>query len=126
MIEVWKDVVGYEGLYKVSNLGEVKSVVYFNHANNVIYPRNRKLKHSINSRGYHRVCLYNKTKGKRRVRVHRLVAEAFIPNPNNLPEVNHIDGDKNNNSVGNLEWCTHQYNMQEACRLGLVIPPKHI
>lgn len=64
------------------------------------------------------VSLYNKYIQTSK-RVHRLVAEAFIPNPNNYPQVNHIDGNKLNNKVENLEWCTNEYNMKEACRLGL-------
>lgn len=125
MQEIWKDINGYEGLYQISNLGNVKSIQYFNHANNKIYPRNKLLKPLINEKGYFRVDLFKLGKTKR-CRIHRLVAEAFIPNLNNFPEVNHIDGNKSNNRVDNLEWCTHKHNMKEAYRLGLVtLPTKH-
>lgn len=67
------------------------------------------LKTVLSGSGYQRVWLYNDNGGIRKA-VHRLVAEAFIPNPHKLPEINHIDEDKNNNSVENLEWCTHRYN----------------
>ena len=125
MQEIWKDIKGYEGLYQISNLGNVKSIRYFNHANNKAYTRNRLLKTSKTEKGYLRVELYKKGKGKK-IRVHRLVAETFLPNLYNFKEINHKDGNKQNNCVDNLEWCTHSYNMREACKLGLVIPPKHI
>lgn len=107
--EVWKDIgecKGYEdykGLYKVSNLGRVKN--------------NRGLIKSpeLNHKGYYRVQLYNKGKRKNK-RINRLVALAFIPNPNNYPMVNHKDENKLNNRVSNLEWCTNKYN----CNYGTV------
>lgn len=101
--EVWKDVgecKGYEdykGLYKVSNLGRVK--------NNKGLIKSPELNH----KGYYRVQLYNKGKRKH-ARINRLVALAFIPNPNNYPMVNHKDENKLNNRVSNLEWCTAKYN----------------
>ena len=70
----------------------------------------KKLKDRDNGRGYRAVCLYNYEGKMVHKYVHRLVAETFIPNPNNLPEVNHIDENKANNSVDNLEWCDHKYN----------------
>lgn len=98
MEEIWKDIEGYEGLYQVSNMGRVRSL-----RKNII------LKKSITNRGYERVVLFigNKPKG---FTVHRLVAMAFIPNPDNLPQVNHKDENKTNNCAGNLEWCTQEYN----------------
>lgn len=125
MQEIWKDVKGYEGLYQVSNLGRVKSIQYFNHKNNKAYTRNRLLKPIINEKGYARVDLFKNKKSKR-VRIHRLVAETFIPNMYNLPEINHIDGNKQNNCIDNLEWCTHKHNMKEAYKLGLVLPPSQL
>lgn len=96
--EIWKDVVGYEGLYKVSNLGNVYS-----------YYMNRQKKQSIRKDGYKFVVL--KRNGKQKyMMVHRLVAEAFIPNPDNLPMINHKDENPSNNNVDNLEWCTAHYN----------------
>lgn len=114
MKEIWKDIKGYEGLYQVSNLGRVKS-----------FPRkgtHTKREHILivgkNHKGYFQVKLTKKCKAKT-ISVHRLVAEAFIPNPDNLPQINHKDGNKDNNCVNNLEWCTNEYNMKEAIRLGL-------
>jgi len=114
MEEVWKDVVGYEGYYKVSNLGNVKSLdrivdnegKYFRHLKGK--PKAQKQQHN----GYMTVNLYKNgiNKQYKTFRVHRLVAEAFLPNPNNLPFVNHKDENKQNNNVNNLEWCTQQYN----------------
>lgn len=123
MQEIWKDIPNYEGLYQASNLGRIKSIRYFNHVNNQIYPREKILKPILNEKGYCRVDLSKSGESKRH-RVHRLVAKTFLPNPYNLLEVNHIDGNKQNNNVNNLEWCSHSYNMKEACKLGLVIPPK--
>ena len=125
MQEIWKDIEGYEGLYQVSNLGKIKSIQYLNRVNNKSYPRNKILKIIINEKGYLKVDLY-KLKKKKRFRIHRLVAQAFIPNPNNFPEINHINGNKQDNSINNLEWCTHSYNMKEAYKLGLVTPPKKV
>lgn len=100
MVE-WRDVVGYEGLYSVSNTGEV-----FSHITN------RALKHNITSTGYHTVELFKRNGEKsKRVLVHRLVAAAFLPNSFNYPQVNHLDENKDNNSADNLEWCTAKHNM---------------
>lgn len=106
MQEIWKDIVGYEGLYQISNMGHVKSFKKWKRAN---CPDEYILKHALLQNGYHSVTLYKDNKRKKYL-VHRLVAAAFIENPNNLPHINHIDEDVNNNRVDNLEWCTPQYN----------------
>ena len=106
--EVWKDVVGYEGLYKVSNKGNVFSVERLNLRGRKI--GGRILKPRYDKDGYVKVALYKNGMVKHK-RLHRLVAEAFIPNPNNFPQVNHLDEVKDNNNVNNLEWCTREYNV---------------
>lgn len=100
--EIWKDVTGFEGLYQVSNFGNVKSFRKWQRAS---CPDEYILKHFINNKDYHQVMLY-KDGIKKKFLVHRLVAQEFVPNPNNLPHVNHLDENKHNNSASNLEWCT--------------------
>jgi hypothetical protein len=109
-MEEWKDVRGYEGMYLVSNMGRVKSVertVSTNTGKRRI--QEKVLLPMMTDNGYWTVCL-SRDGASRRVSVHRLVAEAFIPNPDNLPMVNHKDECGLNNAVENLEWCTAKYN----------------
>ena len=101
--EVWKDIANYEGLYQISNLGNVKSLNYLRKRIERIRIPNK------NNSGYLCVGLHKGGKTKNCL-IHRLVAEYFIENPDNLPQVNHIDEDKSNNCVENLEWCTAEYN----------------
>mgnify|MGYP003463631969 FL=1 len=110
MDEEWRDIEGYEGLYQVSNLGRVKSFNYRGHKGciEILTPR-------LDGKGYEMVALYKEGK-VRNTKVHRLVAQAFIPNPNNYPQVNHKDENKTNNDVKNLEWCTNKYNHNYGTR----------
>ena len=113
MKEEWRPVVGYEGLYEVSNMGRVKSVkrTVWNNSRGcyrTVSERIMKPKDSI--WGYLRVGLSKNGKEKWYM-IHRLVATAFLENPQNLPEVNHIDEDKTNNNADNLEWCSSSYNL---------------
>lgn len=117
MKEVWKDIPNYEGLYQVSSLGNARSLNYNREK------RVKELRPYKNNRGYLAITLFhnNKQKGKM---IHRLVAEAFIENKQDNAFVNHKDGNKLNNNVENLEWCTPQYNIKEAFRIGLNKPQK--
>lgn len=111
MIEIFKDIEGYEGLYQISNLGSVKSLGNGNSNNS----KEKILKPTKDKKGYLTVDLYKQ--GKRKIyKVHRLVAQAFISNPNNLPQVNHRDEDKTNNAVENLEFCDAKYNINYGTR----------
>ena len=117
MQEIWKDVKDYEGLYQVSNLGRVKSLgIRFIRSNLKPYTKLPRILSQIGCKnGYKKVEL-TKNGFSKRYYVHRLVAEAFIPNPDNLPEVNHKDEVASNNHVDNLEWCTHRYNSNYGTR----------
>ena len=111
MIEEWRPVVRYEGLYEVSNTGQVRSLdrfYYRLHKGKVLSPTKDRY-------GYLTVTLNCNGKSKT-IKIHRLVAQAFLPNPDNLPQVNHKDEDKTNNNVTNLEWCTAKYNVNFGTR----------
>lgn len=99
-IEIWKDIEGYEGLYQVSNWGRVKSLKF---------GKEKILKPQTDINNYLRLYLFKDGKGKS-FSVHRLVASAFVPNPQNYPIINHIDENKQNNNFLNLEWCNYHYN----------------
>ena len=109
--EIWKPVVGYEGLYEVSNYGRIRSVdrVVFQQGRNQLY-RGRIMATFINNSGYEAIRL-SKGNKKKGMLIHRIVAEAFLPNPNSHPYVNHKDETKTNNSADNLEWCSLEYNV---------------
>lgn len=108
MEEIWKDIKGYEGKYQISNLGRVKSLNY----------NTKILKYNSDGHGYLKVILYKNNKRKSH-RVHRLVAEAFIPNLEDKNQVNHINGNKQDNRAFNLEWCTAKENVQHSLNTGL-------
>lgn len=113
MQEVWKDVSGWEGKYRVSNLGRVMALNY-----RQVKGRTEIMSYSVNGHGYLSV-IFTKNGAHKMYRVNRLVAEAFVPNPNNFPEVNHIDGDKKNNRADNLEWTDRKGNAKHASENGL-------
>jgi hypothetical protein len=115
-MEVWKDVVGYEGIYQVSNLGNVKRISKTRGVN-IKYKNDYILKPMDNGKGYLRVKLTNNGISKR-VMLHRIIAEAFIPNTNNKKVVNHINCNLKDNSIENLEWCTQSENCLHAVKLG--------
>lgn len=109
IMEIWKHITGYEGLYQVSNMGRIKSLKY---------GKEKILKLGKNKKGYLNVLLHKDM--RKSYRVNRLVAQAFLDNPNNLPEVNHKDEDKTNNRVENLEWCNHKYNSNYGSRINRI------
>jgi len=104
MQEIWKDIKGYEGLYQVSDVGNIKSLNY----NKTKQEKN--LKFGIDTSGYRVVNLFKNGKPKMYT-VHKLVAITFIPNPNDYPIINHKDENRRNNNIDNLEWCTYKYNL---------------
>jgi hypothetical protein len=120
MIELWKEVAGFEGIYKVSNTGKVvaheKTIIRGKGNCLSIRQPEMELKPTKDKWGYYGVNLWKGGKNTRK-KVHRLVAEAFLPNPNNLRYINHKDEDKANNSVENLEWCTSSYNNTYGSRV---------
>lgn len=111
--EVWKDIQGYEGRYQISTCGRVKSLSHVRYLGTSGYKRfkEKMLAPVYNQKGYARVGLKDKNHHQRTLSIHRLVAEAFIPNPDNLPQVNHKDENKSNNNVENLEWTSCKDNV---------------
>lgn len=114
MEEIWKDIEGFEGYYQISNFGNVKAL-----ANGKRKKHDKILKVQKDSDGYSVIGLHCAEKGiySKTHKVHRLVAKAFVQNPDNLPEVNHKDENKTNNYFENLEWCTTKYNLTYGHRL---------
>jgi len=115
----WRAIKGYEGLYEVSNTGLVRALSKRVDSGKCHRTWKEHIKsYGVDAKGYLRVSL-SKNGVNRTHKVHRLVAEAFIPNPDNLPQVNHIDGHKTHNTVSNLAWCNQNENMRHACITGL-------
>jgi hypothetical protein len=122
-IEIWKDIDNYEGLYQISNFGRVKSLAkYWRSGKDSVTLRfhKEKILCQQNHSGYLEVKLCN-NRSKYYAKVHRLVCQAFLSNPENKPEVNHKDGNPSNNYLSNLEWCTHNENVQHAKKIGLIL-----
>lgn len=115
--EIYKNIIDYENKYQISNLGNVKSLNYkrSNISKLLNYKKDGNFYPSV------LLCKNNKTK---RFLIHRLIATYFIPNPLNLPCINHIDGNKLNYNLNNLEWCTHSENTKHAFKIGLMSNPK--
>lgn len=126
--EIWKDIPEYKGLYQVSNLGRIKSIPHLIKANKeggTRFTEEHIKNTSVGWHGYVWVSLCKNGKQKTHS-VHRLVAMAFIENSNKLPAVNHIDGNKENNTVDNLEWCTNHENQMHASKNGLLPSSKKV
>lgn len=121
-MEIWKDVVGYEGYYQISNLGNVRSFdrIHSSGLGRSYFKPGRILKTCVASHGYLSValCFRKQTSAQ----IHKLIAKAFIPNPNNYKCVNHKDGNKLNNNIDNLEWVSHAQNNKHAYDTGLKKP----
>lgn len=122
--EVWRDIPEWEGFYQVSNLGNVRSldrdIEYLNNGTlTTLHLKGKVLKQRADEEGYMRICLAKNGRTKL-YGVHRLVAQAFIPNPENKPTVNHIDGNKSNNYLSNLEWATLEEQYAHAVKTGLI------
>lgn len=122
-IEEWKPVINFEDRYEVSSFGLIRSIPFLknsrnNHGEYSFMEKGGILKPSKTKDNYFFVSLC-RDKYEKRVRVHRLVAEHFLLNPDNLPQINHIDGNKQNNHISNLEWCSAQHNVIHSYKLGL-------
>lgn len=116
MEEQWKDIEGYEGRYQISSFGRVKSLPTLKRNGNGYYYTKEKIRRSKSTFDGYRAITLVKNGIFRTYTIHRLVAKAFVENPNNYNEINHIDEIKTNNRVDNLEWCTHAYNLEYGSR----------
>ena len=116
-MEIWKEIEGYEGLYEVSNTGKVRSLDRYTTGNRNRLLKGKELRQRKNELNY---CFVHLCKDgiSKNTRVHRLVAQEFIPNPEDKPYINHKDANPMNNHVDNLEWCTQQENIQHAYKMG--------
>lgn len=119
-IEIWKDVVGYEGFYKISSIGNIKSLDrYVNCRGGRKICYGKTLKPHLDRDGYLKIEIGRNEPKAKKYFIHSLVAKAFLPNPNNFPQVNHIDGNKFNNQIENLQWCDVFINNKHAFDTGL-------
>lgn len=119
MTEIWKDIQGYEGFYQISNLGNVKSLErVVDKGNGILQHRKERIMNKRESVDGYYIAKLNVNKKSTSIAVHILVARHFIDNPNNYPEVNHKDCNRKNNQVDNLDWCTHQQNVEHSKQLG--------
>lgn len=116
MQEIWKDIEGYEGIYQISNLAKIKRIAPYSNQYNIKWKSNKILNTKIQDQHDYCIVILSKNNKRHCFRVHRLVAQTFIPNPENKPQVNHIDGNKSNNKVSNLEWCTCSENLYHSYR----------
>jgi len=124
MEEIWKDIKGYEGLYQISNFGNIKSVERIAFRNKTTFKKKEKLLSPfLNRNGYLAIVLWKDGKYKMTY-IHRLVTLTFIQNVNKLEQVNHKDGNKLNNRVDNLEWCSRSDNIKHAVKCGLITKEK--
>lgn len=127
MVEIWKDIIGYEGTYQISNLGRIKSLERILPSDGIRVQSHRKerlLKGNKDRKGYHRISLSVNCVKSKMLSKHRLVAIYFVDNPYNKPEVNHINGIKSDNRAVNLEWVTRSENQYHAYATGLKKPAK--
>ena len=129
MEEIWKYIPEWEGFYQASNLGRIRSVdrvVMKLNSRGFLSPRIYKgklLSPNVNNSGYQYLCMCKDKDHRWFAKVHRVIAMTFLHNPNHLSDVNHKDGNKLNNKVENLEWCSHSDNQKHALRIGLNIKP---
>lgn len=117
VIEEYVDILGFEGKYMVSNTGNVKTIGRWSHAEYSKRWIDEGIKNAIPDKDGYLIVTLSVSPKKKRISIHRLVAKAFIPNPDGKPQVNHIDGNKRNNHVLNLEWCTSSENNFHAYRI---------
>ncbi|MCM3488805.1 NUMOD4 motif-containing HNH endonuclease [Alkalihalophilus marmarensis] len=127
-MEVWKDIPGYEGIYEASNTGKIRTCrdkTTHSVRHGIRKWEQRELKQKVSKDDCHRVCLWKEKKDKTWL-VHRLVALTFLRKPNGKDYINHIDGDRHNNHVSNLEWCDHRENNNHAFDNGLMTSNQEI